>query len=159
MDGSGVGSYRTRVCPCCGEKLYADMRTCYGCLYDFDREKGLRPAPVPTGPEDAATGGQGVAVRLVTPSVDVAVGVPEEGVVVGRSAGCDVVLHSWAVSEEHLRLVPTPDGMEVTDLGATNPARYRGSEVRGSVIAPYGDAIEVCGSVLVMLGPERAGER
>ena len=33
----------TKVCPRCGETLYADMDTCYGCLYDFSHER--RPVP------------------------------------------------------------------------------------------------------------------
>jgi len=34
------GDYATRVCPRCGETLFADMGVCYGCLYDFTREEG-----------------------------------------------------------------------------------------------------------------------
>jgi len=34
------GDYATRVCPRCGEMLFADMDVCYGCLYDFTREEG-----------------------------------------------------------------------------------------------------------------------
>ena len=88
-----------------------------------------------------------------TPSVDVWVSVPSRGVTVGRDDGNDVVLHSRAVSRRHLRLAPTPDGMEASDLGATNPTRYRGRDVRGSVIVPYGDSVDVCGCVLTMTGP------
>ncbi|MBM6774265.1 FHA domain-containing protein [Olsenella profusa] len=91
-----------------------------------------------------------------TSSVDLWVPVGEEGVTVGRSPENDVVLHSPAVSHRHLRLVPTPDGMEVCDLGSTNPARYRGREVRERVVATYGDSLDVCGCVLTMTGPAPA---
>lgn len=30
---------RVRTCPRCGAKLFADMNTCYGCLYDFSRDQ------------------------------------------------------------------------------------------------------------------------
>ena len=29
--------YAKKTCPRCGEELFADMRVCYGCLYDFTR--------------------------------------------------------------------------------------------------------------------------
>ncbi len=28
--------YQTKVCPQCGSRCFADMDTCYGCLYHFD---------------------------------------------------------------------------------------------------------------------------
>ena len=36
----------TKVCPRCGERLFADMDVCYGCLYDFRRKprRQLLPA-------------------------------------------------------------------------------------------------------------------
>lgn len=30
-----MSGYATKVCPRCGEELFADMRVCYGCLYEF----------------------------------------------------------------------------------------------------------------------------
>ena len=32
----------TKVCPRCGETLFADMDVCYGCLYDFSRDEAGR---------------------------------------------------------------------------------------------------------------------
>ena len=90
---------------------------------------------------------------LRTGSVDAWVGVGEGGLLVGRDPACDVVLHSPAVSRRHLRLVPTPDGMEVSDLGSTNPATYRGREVTERVVVPYGDSLELCGCRLTVTGP------
>lgn len=158
--------YETKTCPRCGAELYADMSVCYGCLYDFSHSEGrserFLPEPAPAGgvvqetltmEAQAAHGAGEVGVLLRSASVDVWVGVPQEGLTLGRGASNDVVLHSPAVSRRHLRLVPTPDGMEVTDLDATNPARYRGRDVRGSVIAPYGDSIDLCGCILTMTGP------
>lgn len=164
-----IGGYETRVCPRCGAELYADMSVCYGCLYDFARDAarprlpeppGIPPEPPAGGPDETLDLADGetcstreVGMLVRTPSVDVWVSVPSRGVTVGRDDSNDVVLHSRAVSRRHLRLAPTPDGMEASDLGATNPTRYRGRDVRGSVIVPYGDSVDVCGCVLTMTGP------
>lgn len=166
-EGARSSSFATKVCPRCGSELYADMSVCYECLYDFSRDGSRRPLTmlpaVPMEDEDVpdpgpVTGGalasvDGVGVRLRTADAECWVGVPEGGVCVGRAADNDIVLRSPAVSEHHLRLVPTPDGMEVHGLGSQNPARYQGHEVRGTVIAPYDDTLEVCGSLLTMTGP------
>ena len=37
---AGRGAGLTKVCPCCGQRLFADMDVCYGCLYDFRRRSG-----------------------------------------------------------------------------------------------------------------------
>ena len=37
----------TKVCPRCGERLFADMEVCYGCLYDFTRKKPRPLLPDP----------------------------------------------------------------------------------------------------------------
>lgn len=168
--GQSVRSpYRTKTCPRCGAELYADMSVCYGCLYDFERassRSGGGMPQLPMGPGDtwplpagnvASDLPEEVGMVVRTTAVDVWVAVPEEGLVVGRAPSCDVVLHSRAVSRAHLRVTPTPDGMEVRDLGATNPTRYRGHELRDCVIAPYGDSIDVCGCVLTMTGPRAEG--
>ena len=162
------GALATKTCPRCGAELYADMNVCYDCLYDFSRDSSRRslsalptitesPRDDATDPSAAPAAGAGreraVGVLLRTASLDCWVGVPSEGASVGRDPDNDVVLHSPAVSDHHLRLVPTPDGMEVHDLGSANPARFRGRDVRGLVIAPYGDSVEVCGCVLTMTGP------
>lgn len=171
---SARGSYETKLCPRCGAEVYADMSVCYGCLYDFTRDvghaPGALPSPVGAAPSSDALGGDtedlsaavslarrrgrevGVVVR--TASVDLWAPVPGGGTSVGRDSSNDVVLHSLAVSRRHLRMVPTPDGMEVEDLGSKNPATYRGRDVAGRVIVPYGDEIDLCGCRLVMTGPE-----
>lgn len=169
---SGVHrGYATKLCPRCGSELYDDMAVCYGCLYDFSRDPSHGAGElVPGAPAGLSGGGQGDTVDLSrsaapvpvppertgvfvrTASVDVWVPVGEEGATLGRDPANDVVLHSPAVSRRHLRLAPVPEGMEVSDLGSTNPATYRGREV-DRVVVPYGDAVGVCGCLLVMTGP------
>lgn len=161
--------YETKFCPRCGAELYADMNVCYGCLYDFSRDGSrVRDAGLPAvaggasggdaldllacGPhEDGFTDEVGMFVR--TSSVDFWMCVPEKGLSLGRAPENDIVLHSPAISSRHLHVAPTPDGMELRDLGATNPARYHGREVRGLVVVPYGDVADVCGCILTMTGP------
>lgn len=169
-DGRGRDVYETKVCPRCGAELYADMHVCYGCLYDFSRDAAREAGALPAilrcdeaGEQDtvdlsAVAPAAGRAERRVgmlvrTAAVDLWTPVPEGGLTLGRDASCDVVLHSPAVSRRHLRLSPTPDGMELRDLGSTNPATYRGREVDGCVVVPYGDSVDVCGCVLSMTGP------
>lgn len=41
-ENEGVG---TKRCPRCGQELFADMEVCYGCLYDFTRERGVGGMP------------------------------------------------------------------------------------------------------------------
>lgn len=43
MRDTGAVELDTKVCPRCGELLFADMDVCYGCLYDFTRK---RPRPL-----------------------------------------------------------------------------------------------------------------
>ena len=106
-------------------------------------------------PEALQRVGEEVGMLIRTPMVDAWLPVsPKEGCSLGRDPANDIVLHAPTVSRRHLRLAPTPDGMQVIDLGSTNPATYRGEEVRESVIVPYGDSIELCGCVLTMTGPE-----
>ncbi len=46
----GEKQQATKVCPRCGEVLFADMDVCYGCLYDFARDaRDAREAPGPVG--------------------------------------------------------------------------------------------------------------
>ena len=276
-DAGAPGSmgFATKVCPRCGERVYADMTVCYGCLFDFSRgmgragvdpaalpdpgePPGLAPvrsgaeessppvaegseligsigpvgalgaegagavsgacegpgaARLPGGSADGAAGdgvmpgaaaGDGVMPGLAagsvggapaeaatmqaadawvpevptsgrldtedqvplfapgegpwgfvlsTPSSDSWVWVGERGVVVGRDPACDVVLHASSVSRRHLFLRPRPEGMEATDLGATNPTSLHGRPLVGRSLVPWGDSVDVCGCVLTMTGP------
>ena len=58
----GRAPYPTKTCPRCGSELYADMMVCYGCLYDFTRERDASaelPPPTPGLGESAGDGGTG----------------------------------------------------------------------------------------------------
>ncbi len=206
--------YATKVCPRCGEQLFADMHVCYGCLYEFPAKgdaamaasaDALEPKEADPAAGDAAllqlqedepflwdaglppsepgweddtldlsgSGGEDCSsAPLVpkaqlactpalcwvrTPSVDVRLPIPKEGLVVGRDPSSDIVLHSRAVSRSHLRILPTKDdeeGMRVIDLGATNPAIFSGREVRGEVLVPLGWTVSVCGALVTPVRPK-----
>lgn len=203
-----MSEYATKVCPRCGEQLFADMHVCYGCLYEFPAkgnaatasnadtpapeeaglaagdaalpqlqedepflwdaglppsdsgweddtldlsgscEEGCTSAPlVPRSQPSCAT----VLCWVRTPSVDVRLPIPQEGLVVGRDPSSDIVLHSRAVSRSHLRVLPPEEdeeGMRVIDLGATNPAVFSGREVKGEVLVPLGWTVSVCGALV-----------
>lgn len=198
--------YATKVCPRCGEELFADMRVCYGCLYEFPPARDVtapassavpkteesasaaeEPAlpglvedepflwdaglpPAESGWEDdtldlSGVGNEAIAMAasspetqpssrevlcwVRTPSMEVRLPIPNEGLVIGRDQTCDVVLRSRAVSRLHVRILPAQDGeegMRVIDLGATNPAMFSGREVRGEVLVPLGWTVSICGA-------------
>lgn len=206
--------YATKVCPRCGEELFADMRVCYGCLYEFP---SARDVPAPAGPaapktEESASvaeepalpglvedepflwdvglppaesgweddtldlsgvGNEAIAMAasspetqpssrevlcwVRTPSMEVRLPIPNEGLVIGRDRTSDVVLRSRAVSRSHVRILPARDGEEgmcVIDLGATNPAMFSGREVRGEVLVPLGWTVSICGAFATPVRPE-----
>ncbi len=90
------------------------------------------------------------AVWVRTPVADVLVPLGDEGLNIGRGSGNQVVIHAKSVSRRHLRLIPADGGVEAIDLGATNPARYRGACLTGPVVVPWGDAVQVGEASLVM---------
>lgn len=206
--------YEIKVCPRCGEELFADMHVCYGCLYEFppagdaasaaspstprddgptsDTEAlalpglvedepflwdaGLPPAEScweddtldlsgvgraaiasPTPSQEAHSSSREVLCWVRTPSMEVRLPIPNEGLVIGRDQTCDVVLRSRAVSRSHVRILPAQDGeegMRVIDLGATNPAMFSGREVRGEVLVPLGWTVSICGAFVTPVRAE-----
>ena len=199
--------YAIKVCPRCGEELFADMHVCYGCLYEFPPagdaasaaspstprddgptsdtealalpglvEDGLPPAEScweddtldlsgvsraaiasPTPSQEAHSSSREVLCWVRTPSMEVRLPIPNEGLVIGRDQTCDVVLRSRAVSRSHVRILPAQDGeegMRVIDLGATNPAMFSGREVRGEVLVPLGWTVSICGAFVTPVRAE-----
>jgi hypothetical protein len=66
------------------------------------------------------------------------------GLLVGRSAECDVVLADARVSRHHFLLRPTDDGVEVTVLGRA-PVQVNGAAVAASATLRDGDTIALLG--------------
>lgn len=139
----------TKTCPRCGQQLFDDMPICYECLYEFAVQDEVVPIGAYEEGGEGATqeGVSDIRLHVATPSVDLTLPVPEEGLVVGRGSACDVVLHTPAVSRRHMRLEPREEGVLVTNLGARNPAVLQEEPVMESALMERGEVLSVCGSL------------
>ena len=80
--------FETKTCPRCGSELYADMSVCYGCLYDFSRDRPYRQGAgrtavlprVAAGPREQRDLPEEVGVLVRTPVIDLWKGFGPEGV-------------------------------------------------------------------------------
>lgn len=175
------GTPRTKVCPRCGAELFSDMSVCYECLYDFDRPPvepsfgvGVDDLEEPDDVSLPAQSGGAMNLREQDASassspacpydlsllvraaeVELSVPLPQGSLVVGRDAACDIVLRRPAVSREHVRVSRRGSEVTVEDLGATNPARLRGRSLQARERLHVGDTLDVCGTLLTLLGPKR----
>ncbi len=82
----------------------------------------------------------------------------ERPVEVGRE--CDGEnLADAGVSRRHLRLVPTPVGLSLVDLGSRNGTLLNGAAVTGRVVVEPGDVVRLGSTEIVMVGRvERVAE-
>jgi FHA domain-containing protein len=85
----------------------------------------------------AATGG-----RLVSLVDGREYPISATGVVIGRDAGCDVVVPNAEVSRRHAEIVPAQAGYVLTDL-STNGVFVNGHRVRYSALLGRGDVIRL----------------
>lgn len=108
---------------------------------------GDAPPPVDVATEiiDVDAQGGDCYLRLKADEVDADIEVGPQGLLVGRSRGCDVVLRSRSVSRRHVLIRKAPRGLTVEDQGATNPARIDGIPLEGSVTVVPGQTLEICG--------------
>lgn len=90
-----------------------------------------------------------------TPSMDVSLPIPKAGMSIGRGPDNDVILHSRAVSRSHVRLFVRDGAVIAQDMGATNPALYRGREVGEGTQIPFGGTISVCGTFVTVISARR----
>ena len=70
--------------------------------------------------------------------------VPDRGLVIGRDAGCDVVVPRNEVSRRHAELAPTEDGYVVRDT-SSNGVFVNGEKIQGSHRLSRADIIRVGG--------------
>ncbi len=70
--------------------------------------------------------------------------VPDNGLVIGRDAGCDVVVPRNEVSRRHAELAPTEDGYVVRDT-SSNGVYVNGDRIQGSHRLARADVIRVGG--------------
>lgn len=70
--------------------------------------------------------------------------VPDEGLVIGRDAGCDVVVPRNEVSRRHAEIAATEDGYVVRDT-SSNGVFVNGEKIQGSLRLSRADVIRVGG--------------
>jgi hypothetical protein len=76
-----------------------------------------------------------------------------EGVTLGRSRGCDIVLDDPNVSRRHAEVRPRGGSWVLVDLRSTNGSRINGRDIEGSEVVRPGDEIEL-GSTRLTFGLE-----
>jgi len=71
-----------------------------------------------------------------------------QGVVIGRSRECDIVVDDANVSRRHAEIRPRGGAWVLTDLGSTNGTRLRGRRIEHPEVIQPGDEIEVGASLI-----------
>ena len=69
----------------------------------------------------------------------------EEGVTIGRSRDCDLVLYDTYLSTRHARLTNDEGDLSIEDLGSTNGTYVNQELVKGRVHLERGDVVQVGG--------------
>jgi hypothetical protein len=100
--------------------------------------------PTATAPHwtDAEVGTGATGGRLVSLVHGREYTIPATGIVIGRDAGCDVVVPQADVSRRHAEIVPAQAGYVLTDL-STNGVLVNGKRVKYSVLLKRGDVIRL----------------
>jgi hypothetical protein len=62
---------------------------------------------------------------------------------IGREATCDVVVPDRMVSRFHARLTPTPEGVQLEDLGSKNGTHCNGNPVTEKINLQDGDTLQI----------------
>jgi hypothetical protein len=78
----------------------------------------------------------------------------ESELVLGREEA-DVSLDDSEVSRKHLRVRPTPEGLEVVDLGSTNGTRVDGLRIQQATVVGDGATIRLGATRLTVEAPAR----
>ena len=63
--------------------------------------------------------------------------------VMGREAGCDLVIQDRQVSRFHARLTPGTNGVVLEDLGSKNGTHYNGNLLASQVVLQDGDTLQI----------------
>lgn len=172
-ESSRAVPFTVKTCPRCGATLFEDMRVCYGCLFDFDREPAhYAELPSTIGSPFFGTGKREAsgsdpdstsvlrfdADERLRRSIVMEVGIcsmrlPLDGgreVVVGRDPSCDIVIGSRNVSRRHLRISDESGRVVCEDLDATNPAYVNGIELKDRRVVGKDSVIDICGTQIVI---------
>ena len=63
--------------------------------------------------------------------------------IVGRDPMCEIVIADRQVSRQHARLLPSPQGILIEDLGSKNGTHYNGQPLLTTQILQDGDVIQI----------------
>jgi hypothetical protein len=77
-------------------------------------------------------------------SADLAGGV----VMIGRGADCQLILDDDYVSTRHARVVSTPNGIYVEDLGSTNGTYVNGQRITAPTTITFADTVRIGKTIL-----------
>ena len=77
-------------------------------------------------------------------SADLAGGV----IMIGRGADCQLILEDDYVSTRHARVVSTPDGIYVEDLGSTNGTYVNGQRITAPTTITLADTVRIGKTIL-----------
>lgn len=151
-------SSQTKVCPRCHEVLFADMDICYGCLFDFTKQAERRPhaqhldtlPSIDKVQDTQVSQEKNYRLHVSSRELDCHFDLIDQGIIIGRDPSCDIVLHSRAVSKQHVRISPSMGCLLIEDMGATNPAIIEGKEIRSCVGLSAGDVVNICGITLAV---------
>ena len=73
-------------------------------------------------------------------------------IMIGRSADCQLILDDDYVSTRHARVVSTPDGIYVEDLGSTNGTYVNGQRITAPTTITLVDSVRI-GKTVMRLEP------
>jgi pSer/pThr/pTyr-binding forkhead associated (FHA) protein len=77
-------------------------------------------------------------------SADLASGV----IMIGRGADCQLILEDDYVSTRHARVVSTPDGIYIEDLGSTNGSYVNGQRITAPTSITMADTVRIGKTIL-----------
>ena len=73
-------------------------------------------------------------------------------IMIGRSADCQLILEDDYVSTRHARVVSSPNGIYIEDLGSTNGSYVNGQRITAPTTITLADSVRI-GKTMMRLEP------
>lgn len=67
----------------------------------------------------------------------------KDSTIIGRDDSCDIIIPDRQVSRHHVRILTTPSGAKIEDLGSKNGTHHNGQLITEPVFLQDGDVIQV----------------
>ena len=129
--------------------LHGDRVSIDGCALRFaeeahagDTQEFPAAAEIPIAAPGAGVGEARSRGRLLSLTDGREYSVPVDGIVLGRDAGCDIVIAAPNVSRSHARIGPADGGYSIVDT-STNGVLVNGARVDGSLALARGDTVRI----------------